>query len=184
MKYLFDLFQLIPKLKGYDRVYLINPNFLSLRPGKIKYFFDILRKQNDKIFLTLAGDEYNFVKQCWDGDMFRFSEFKVGDKPTEYHLSNPSHTLDWISDVNRRWSDYIYEHIDGAVSVLPEYDMVARSLLGDKLKFVNIPVDLSNIPYSPLEIDGPLKIFIGIRKGMEIQKVHWIYVGGSQGART
>jgi hypothetical protein len=176
VKYLFRLFNLIPTLKGYDKVFLINPNFLDLRPGKIKYFFDMLRRNNGAVYLTLAGDEYNFVRECWQGDIFRFSEYRVGNKPTEYHEMNPAHTFAWLADVNRRWSEYLYDYIDGAVSVLPEYDMAARPLLGDKLKFINLPVDLETLPYTPLDFDdtllkgGPLRIFIGIRQGMEVQK--------------
>ncbi len=169
-KYLYRLFSLLPQLKGYDAVQLINSNFLHLRPGKIKYFFDHLRRQNGSMFLTLAGNDYYFVKACAAARMFRFSEFKVGDKPTELLDSNPAYMYGWISDANRRWSEYLYENIDGAMAILPEYDMAAREVLGDRLKFTNLPVDLSSLPYSPLTIDGPLRLFIGMRGGMEIQK--------------
>lgn len=169
-KYLFRLFSLLPELKGFDVVQLINANFLALRPGKIKYFFDRLRGENGKMCLTLAGDDYFFVKACVGGEMFRFSEFKVGDRLTEYHHSNPAHTFGWISDTNRRWSEYLYERVDAAMSVLPEYDMAARPVLGDRLFFTNLPIDLSSLPYAPLSVDGPLRLFIGMRGGMEIQK--------------
>ncbi len=170
LAYLYRLFSLLPHLADYDVVQLINPNFLSLRPGKIKYFFDRLKAQNRSMFLTLAGDDYFFVKECVDGKMFRFSEFKVGDKPTDFHNADPAHTEGWISNTNRVWNSYLYENIDGAMSVLPEYDMAARPILGDRLAFTNLPVEISSLPFSPLEIDGPLKIFIGMRGGMEIQK--------------
>lgn len=169
-KYLYRLFSILPSLKGYDAVQLINSNFLKLRPGKIKYFFERLRDQNGKMFLTLAGNDYFFVKACAEARMFRFSEFKVGDKPTEFHEGNPAHMYGWISDANRRWSEYLYEKIDGAMAILPEYDMAARDVLGQRLAFTNLPVDLTTLPYSPLETDGPLRIFIGMRGGMEIQK--------------
>lgn len=168
--YLYRLFSLLPQLKDYDVVQLINPNFLSLRPGKIKYFFDRLKAQNRSMFLTLAGDDYFFVKACVEGEMFRFSEFRVGDTPTEFHNANPAHTDGWISNTNRIWNSYLYDNLDGAMSVLPEYDMAARPVLGDRLSFTNLPVELSSLPFSPLEIDGPLRIFIGMRGGMEIQK--------------
>ncbi|MDE6576605.1 MAG: hypothetical protein K2J82_08535 [Muribaculaceae bacterium] len=168
--YLFKIFSLLPKLKDFDVVQLVNPNFLSLRPGKIKYFFDYLRDRNRSMFLTLAGNDYFFVRDCMKGDLFRFSEFKVGNKPTEFLISDPDHAYGWISNLNRDLNTYIYNNIDGAMSVLPEYDMVARPILGDRLAFTNIPVELSSLPYSPLEINGPLRLFIGLRGGMEIQK--------------
>lgn len=169
IRYLYRLFSILPSLRGYDVVQLINSNFLSLRPGKIKYFFDSLKGENRTIFLTLAGNDYYFVKACNEG-MFRYSEFKAGDKPTEFHSANPSHLYGWISRVNQKWSEYLYSEIDGAMSVLPEYDMAARDILGDRLTFTNLPVDLSQLPYSSLSIDGPLRLFVGMRSGMELQK--------------
>lgn len=171
VKYLYNLFSLLPSLKDYDVVQLINPNFFSLRPGKIKYFFERLKAQNRSMFLTLAGNDYFFVKACWEGELFRFSEFKIGGTPTPFHNSNPGHTFGWMSNANRAWNTYLYDHLDGAMSVLPEYDMAARPILGDRLAFTNLPIELSSLPFSPISPDGsPLKLFIGMRGGMEIQK--------------
>ena len=170
IKYLYKLFSLLPELKGYDAVQLINSNFLSLKPGKIKYFFDRIKGENGGTFLTLAGDDYYFVKACADAEMFRFSEFKTGNRLNEYCLENPGHMHGWISQENRKWSEYLYQEIDGAMSVLPEYDMAARGVLGDRLAFTNLPVDLSTLPFSPLDIEGKLRVFVGMRSGMETQK--------------
>lgn len=169
-KYLYDLFTLLPKLRGYDAVQLINSNFLKLRPGKIKYFYDRLREQNGAMFLTLAGNDYFFVKACADGKLFRFSEFKNGERATRFLEETPHRMYGWISDANRRWSEYLYEDIAGAMSVLPEYDMAARPVLGDRVAFTNLPIDLSSLPYSPLDTSMPLKLFVGMRSGMETQK--------------
>lgn len=169
-KYLFKCMEILPELKGYDVVQLINPNFLSLTPGKIKYFFEKIRLNNGRVFLTLAGNDQRFVKECNDARMFRFSEFKVGDKPTQFLQDSPEELYGWLSTANRRWCDYLTEHLDGAMSVLPEYDMAWRPVLGDKVTFTNIPIDLYDLPYSPIEIEGPVKIFIGMSTGREIQK--------------
>lgn len=170
VSYLFQLFNILPRLRGYDVVQLVNTNFLHLRPGKIKYFFDRIKDQNGKIFLTLAGNDYTFVKACADAKIFRFSEFKVGDRLSEFSLENPGRLYGWISEANRHWSDYLLSKIDGAMSVLPEYDMAYRPVLGDKLTFTNLPVDLTQLPFSQPQTEGPLKIFLGMKKGMETQK--------------
>lgn len=169
IKYLCHVSRLIPKIKDYDVVQLINPHFLSLRPEKIRYFFDILRKQNRSIFLTLAGNDYYFVKACLDGEMFKFSEFKRGKEETEYE-SMTKLGARWISPGMKEHCDYIYSNIDGAVSILPEYDMAARPYLGDRLAFANIPVNLSSVPFKELDFNRKIQIFIGLRGGMEIQK--------------
>lgn len=169
LKYLYQVSNLIPKLKGYDIVQLINPNFLSLRPGKIKYFFDLLKRQNRNIFLTLAGNDYYFVQACMQGDLFRFSEFRVGKEKTEFERTT-RHGENWSSRQIELLNSYIYQNIDGAMSVLPEYDMAARPILGEKLAFTNIPIELSNLPWRMPDFTAKLRIFIGMRGGMEIQK--------------
>lgn len=170
IQYLFQIFSLLPQLKGYDVVQLMSPNFLLLRPGKLKYLFNKLRQQNGKVYVTLAGDDHFFMKACLEGKVFKYSEYKIGDQLTEYCRANPQRMTGWMTETNRIWNSWVYEQIDGAMSVLPEYDMVARPILGDKLTFTNLPVDLTYLPYSPLSIEDSLKIFIGMRGGMEVLK--------------
>lgn len=169
-KYLFDLFNVLPKLSGYDAVQLINTNFLNLRPQKLKYFFDQIRKQNKSIFLTLAGNDYYFVKACHDAKIFRFSEFKVGNEFSPGHRHDPSHLYGWISKVNKEWSEYLIKHINGAMSVLPEYDMVARPILEEKVKFTNLPIDFSTLPHLLKSDNNKVNIMVAMRSGMEEMK--------------
>lgn len=170
IKYLYDIFSLLPSLKDYDAVQFINPNFFNLKPGKIKYFFDRLREQNGATYLTMAGNDYFFCKACLEGKLFRFSEFKTGDQFTEFHKSDPNHLYGWTSYANRKWNEYFYDKIDGAMSVLPEYDMVAREVIPEKTTFTNLPIDLNALPSPEFKTADPVRIFIGIRSGMEIQK--------------
>ncbi len=167
--YLYKVWRLVPSLRGYDVVQLINPHFLHLKPTKLRYFFDILKRNNRSIFLTLAGDDYFFVRSCLDGEMFRFSEFKIGNTLTPNERLTHSGEK-WTQPALKEYGEYVYENIDGAMSVLPEYDMAARPVLGDKVAFTNIPVDLEELPYSVPDISGKINIFIGIRQEMIIQK--------------
>ncbi len=170
-KYMLDILRLLPRLRGYDVVHLINPHFLRLRPDKIKWVFDFLRKHNRMLLLTLASNDYLFCRECLDGKMFQFSEFRVGNTPTEFELTT-SHAALWTTPQMRDFNSYVYERVDGAVAILPEYDMAARPLLGDRLAFVNLPIDLSALPYQPLEIeaDGRLRFFVGMKREMAVQK--------------
>lgn len=169
MKYLYRVSSIVSELKGFDIVQLINPNFLSLRPGKIKYFYDMLRKQNGAVFLTLAANDYYFCRECLEGNVFRFSEFRTGDELTEFEKTT-SKGKNWLSVDNRRLTEHIYADIDGAMSILPEYDMASRPVLGDRLMFTNIPVDLGYLPYKPMTVPEKVRLFIGVRKEMKMQK--------------
>lgn len=169
LKYFYNVVRLVNSIKDYDVVQLINPHFLALRPSKIQFFFDILKKQNRSIFLTLAGNDYHFVNECMNGNMFKFSEFKVGNKNTEFE-NFTKHGEKWTMPFMKVYAEYIYDNIDGAMSVLPEYDMAARPFLGNRLAFTNIPVDLSYLPFKEMDTAAPVRIFIGMREGMKIQK--------------
>ncbi|MCH5235401.1 MAG: hypothetical protein J1E16_08890 [Muribaculaceae bacterium] len=170
-KYLFELFNLLPLLRNYDVVQLINTNFLSLKPQKYKYFYDILKKQNGSIFLTLAGNDYYFCKACYDAKLFRFSEFKIGEEFAPGHLAKPEHLYGWISNANKNWADYLLENINGAMAVLPEYEMPVKGILGEKVKFTNLPVDFSELPSNPVHFsDDKVNIFVGMRSGYEDMK--------------
>ena len=169
LSYLYRLFSVMPGLRGYDVVQLINPQFLDLRPGRNKYFLDMLRRNNGSLFCTLAGNDNAFVEACVSGDMFRFSEFMTGRTSTPYNRGGVAGSL-WTTEEMHAYREYVYSHLDGAMSVLPEYDMASRPLLGDRLAFTNIPVDLSTLPFSELTTDGPLRLFVGIRRESALQK--------------
>lgn len=167
--YLKDALSALSVARGFDVIQFINPNFLSLKPNRIKYFFDKLKRQNRSLFLTLAGNDYFFVRACFDKRTFRFSEFMTGDRLNPFELETHRGYL-WMSDANRDWNSYFYDNIDGGMSLLPEYDMAARPILGERLKFTNLPIDLANLPYSSLDPDTKIRLFIGMRGGMETQK--------------
>ena len=168
-KYLYDLFSLLPRLKDYDVVQLINTNFFILRPPKIKYFYDRLKEQNRSMFLTLAGNDYYYVKACYDAKIFRFSEFKTGNNFTAAAMEEPQHMYGWMSHANKRLAEYLYEDITGAMAVLPEYDMAGKPLLGERLAFTNLPINFSQLPPSSNFSDGKVTLFMAMRSGVE----HW-----------
>ena len=169
LKYLYDIFNLLPKLEGYDAVQLINTNFLKLKPAKIKYFFDRLKEQNGSMYLTLAGNDYYYVKACYEGKMFRFSEFKMGDEFTPGAKRDPEHMYGWMSNANKKLGEYIYDEIKGAMSVLPEYDMYSKPLLGERVAFTNLPIELRQLAEPSNFVNDKVRIFVAMRSGVE----HW-----------
>ena len=169
LKYIVKLGALLPKLRGYDVVQFINPHFVTLLPERIKYIFNYLKRHNGSLFLTLAGNDYYFVKACMDEKIFKFSEFCIGNVTTEFE-KRTHQAKNWTAPGMKEFCKYIYDRIDGAMSVLPEYDMAARPYLGDRLAFTNIPVDISKLSPKPLDTSGKVNLFIGMRRGMELQK--------------
>lgn len=171
ISYLWEIMASLPAWKGYDVVQLINPGFLSLKPGKLRIIFDILKKNNRSVFLTLCGNDHYFVKDCVEGDIFRFSEFRIGKEKTDMVRNNPWKEDGWLIPEQERYTKHVYDHIDGAMAVLPEYYMSACVHMDpEKVIFTNIPVELDSLPYSPLEISKPVRVLVGMKPEMTEQK--------------
>ncbi|MDE5872260.1 MAG: hypothetical protein K2H22_10005 [Muribaculaceae bacterium] len=171
LRYLYRIMALLPSWTGYDAVQLINPVFLSLKPNKLKMIFDILKKNNRSVFLTLCGNDHFFVKDCVDTDLFRFSEFRIGKEKAPLVKCDPRRESGWLIHDHAVYTKHLYDNLDGAMSVLPEYDMSARLHMNpEKLLFTNLPIEVENLEYTEMNVEGPVRILIGIRANMEIQK--------------
>lgn len=171
MRYLYRIMAALPSCTGYDVVQLINPGFFRLKPGKLRLIYDILRKNNHSVFLTLCGNDYFFVKDCVEGELFRFSEFRIGKEKTPLMEQEPGRADGWLIPGHAAYTKHLYDTIDGAMSVLPEYDMSARRHMdGNKLLFTNLPVEVENLEWTEPDLNGPVRILIGMRGDMEIQK--------------
>lgn len=163
VRYLYRLFQILPRLRGYDVVQMINPHFFSLKPGKLRYFLKELKQHNGKVFLSLAGNDGLFVKRCVEGNLFRFSEFRVGNERTEFACRNGAHERGYMTGMVQTYTDDFYNQIDGGMAVLPEYYMAARDVLGDRLCFTNLPIDLDELRVSEMPSGDKVRILVGMR---------------------
>lgn len=171
IRYLYKIMSLLPSWTGYDVVQLINPVFFKLKPSKLRVVFDILKKNNRSVHLTLCGNDHYFVDDCVNRDLFRFSEFRVGKDKSPMVLASPVRESGWLLAEHAFYHKHLYENIDGAMAVLPEYDMSARQHMdSSKLVFTNLPIELDNLKYNPIEINGAVRILVGMRGNMEIQK--------------
>lgn len=171
VRYLYRVLASIPSWSGYDVVQLINPGFLSLKPDKLRVIYDILRKNNRSVFITLCGNDHYFVKDCVDSEIFRFSEFRIGKDKAPLVKCDPRRESGWLIPSHASYTKHLYDTIDGAMSVLPEYDMSARLHMDPaKLLFTNLPIDVAGLEFTEMDLGGPIRILIGMRGNMEIQK--------------
>lgn len=171
IRYLYRILASLPSWTGYDVVQLINPVFFKLKPSKLRMIYDILKKNNRSVFLTLCGNDHFFVKDCVSSDLFRFSEFRIGKEKTPLVKCDPNREKGWLIPEHDSYTRHLYDSIDGAMSVLPEYDMSARKHMNpEKLIFTNLPIEIESLDFTEMNTDGPIKILIGMRGNMQIQK--------------
>ena len=170
--YMGRLFSLWPTLKDYDIVQLINPNFLHLRPGKIRYFFRELKAHNKHICLSLAGSDPVTVKGCIEDDLFRYSEFRIGKEKSPYAKGTPGIEYRWLNGNMGDHCRFIYENCEAAMSALYEYHTAAKPYLADKLVYTGIPINMNAIKAEQFNIpaDGKINILAGIKSECELFK--------------
>lgn len=155
---------ILPKLKNFDVVSLSSPNVLPLRPGRNSAVFDRLRDNNRSIFLTAMQTDTAYVRECLDqASPIRYSDYRVYGKPSPHALLNPDEERLWTTGPLRDVCEKVYSQIDGAVSILYEYDMAMRRVLPpEKLAYGGIPIDLSSLQPVDEPFDGgKVNIFLG-----------------------
>lgn len=155
---------LLGKMSGFDVVSIASQSFIELRPGRKRSVFDSLKASNRSIFCTALGTDPTYVEECLDpASPLRYSEFKIFGQDSPYLRANPHICDDWLADDMLELDRHIYSSVDGATSVLYEYDVaLRRSLPSEKIAYAGIPIDTDAL--RPVELpDRPEKIrfFLG-----------------------
>jgi len=160
------IYSLLPRLRGFDIVQLINPMFLELRAERILPIYKYLRRHNKHIILDAFGMDWYWVNTCCEKKPLRYSDFNIGQQ-----LRTNSDALaerhDWLGTAKERLNKYIADDCDAIVTGLYEYDVCYRPYFPDKTHFIPFPIIAPHaslpMPHSSL-LEEPLTVFIGISK--------------------
>ncbi len=161
---------ILPRLKGYDVVQLINPMFIELKAERLFSVYDYLRKHNKRVFLGGYGMDWYWVNGCLNKRLLRYSDFNIGDK-IRTNADALKERKDWIGTEKERLNKYIANDCDGIITGLYEYWVCYNMYFPDKTSFVPFPI---RMPDNQTENDSqqstdshhfPIRIFIGISKG-------------------
>ena len=161
IKYIFRLLTILPKLRHYDVVQLINPMFLELKAKRILPVYKYLCRHNGKVFLGAYGMDYYWVNTCCENKPLRYSDFNIGD-----HLRTDEEALkekqDWIGTDKERLNKSIAKDCDGIVAGLYEYWVCYHPFYKEKTTYIPFPIVLPDIHKFPN--NDKLRLFIGINR--------------------
>lgn len=161
LRYLWKLKRVMPRLKDYDVVQLINPMFLELQAKHILPFYQQLRRQNRSMFLGAYGMDKYWVEAGLDCHTFRYSDFNIGDE-IRHSADNDAWIAEWLHGEKGRLNEYIAKDCDGIISGLYEYQKSYESHFADKLTYIPFPIELQPVEIKALKY--PFHFFIGIQK--------------------
>lgn len=166
VKYMLKLYSLLPRLRGFDVVQLINPMFLELQAKHLFSIYDYLRKHNGKMILGAFGMDYYWVNTCTNEKPLRYSDFNIGEK-VRTNADALKERADWIGTDKERLNKYVAEDCDGIVTGLYEYQVCYEMFFPQKTKYIPFPirVEQSELTETQRLIPDKLKLFIGISKG-------------------
>lgn len=161
--YMARLLLLLPKLRGYDVVQIVNPLFFELKAKRLKWVYDYLHRHNGKIFLGAYGDDWYWVSTCTEQMPLRYSDFNIGSK-LRHNRDAEIQRREWMGTDKEWLCKHIANTCNGIIACLYEYYVCYERYLPHKSTFIPLPiVPEHDMPLSQHNYrEEPIKIFIGI----------------------
>ena len=169
IKLMVKLWSLLPKMRGYDVVQLINPMFFELKAERLFWFYDYLRKHNKKVFLGGFGMDWYWIHTCIYNKPLRYSDFNLGDK-IRTDAEALLYQKDWIGTTKERLNKKIAEDCNGIIAGLYEYWTCYQPVFPQKTTFIPFPVKMAENNCTDRVNPSKTVIFIGINRERSVYK--------------
>ena len=161
------LHRILPHLRGFDIVQLINPVFVELKAERLFSIYHQLRRNNRCMVLGGFGMDWYWVHTCVNDKPLRYSDFNIGQQLR----ANPealSERADWLNTEKGRLNQVIAQDCDGIVTGLYEYWACYHPVFPQKTVFIPFPIE---VPKSVrMDESKKLRVFIGINESRNAYK--------------
>lgn len=155
------------RLKSFDIVQLINEDSFSVSAKAGKKIIEFLKKNNSNLFLLSCGTDYSSVSFAMDKKI-RYSiltPFLEGRISEKEFISALKYLKPEYVDLHH----YLFENIQGVIASDMDYHIPL--LRNPKyLGLIPNPINISKLPYIPMEFDGIIRIFHGINRVNYLKK--------------
>lgn len=173
--YLSKLLFLLPKMRGFDVVQLINPVFLDVKPRWNRWLTAYLKRHNRLLSLGCMGDDSYVVSRMQEPDFLPYTDFHAYGKKID-HPNNRQRILTWCSDQRESLSHYCAATADLLLAGLYEYYKVYDTeAFRHKLHYLPLPIEVnpqtmdkkrqaSDIANSDSTDMSPVRVLLAIQK--------------------
>ena len=158
---------LLPKLKEYNHVQLINSDAIETYPFLARFLYKKLFRNIKSRSLLVCGDEtpvidylfkkelkYSILTPYFEDNLLK-NQFQF---PLKYKTKSYRKTFDWL---NKNCTSLISSDLDYKIPLeAMEY----------KSHFIPNPINIDTITFKELEINTKIVIFLGINRGSYIKK--------------
>lgn len=158
---------LLPKLKNYDIVQLINSDAIETYPFASRYLLKKLFHQNKKISLLICGEDTPIIEYLLKNEM-KYSIlsplFADENLKKDYNYS-----LKYIQPNYRKTFDFIHRKTSIIITSDLDYK-IPMEAMGLHSKFIPNPINTDKINFKPLKIENKIIIFLGINESSSVKK--------------
>ena len=158
---------LLPKLKNFDVVQLINSNAIETYPFASRYLLKKLFHQNKKISLLICGEETPIITFLLKNEM-KYSilspMFAAQNLKKCYNYS-----LKYVQPNYRKTFDFIITKTSSLITSDLDYK-IPMEAMGYHTNFIPNPINTDKIKFKPLNIENKIIIFLGINDSSSIKK--------------
>lgn len=140
LRYLARLASLLPRMRGYDVVQIINPIFLDVKARWNRWVFDYLQQHNHRVSVGCFGDDTYVLQRMQDPSLFDYSDFQAYGRPIE-HANNRRRLANWNAPDKVSLTSHIMTKADCLVACLYEYWKVYdEPAFRSRLHYIPLPV--------------------------------------------
>ena len=143
LMYLSKLATLLPKLRGYDVVQIVNPIFLDVKARWNRWVFDYLKRNNGILSVGCFGDDYYVISRMQDDKYLAYTDFYAAGKAIDHEV-NRRRIAAWTKGPKAALTQYVMQHADCLVPCLYEYWKVYDTPeFHSRLRYIPLPIDVS-----------------------------------------
>lgn len=157
------LYTLLPKMRGYDVVQLINPMFFELKAERLFWFYRYLRKHNKHVFLGAFGMDWYWVHTCINEKPLRYSDFNFGTT-CRSDAEAINYQREWLGTTKEQLNKLIAQDCDGIIAGLYEYWVCYHPVFPHKTTFIPFPIKIPQTYNTERADAGKVVVFIGINR--------------------
>lgn len=160
-------YALLPKLKGFDHVQLINSDAVETHPWLERLLYKKLLKQNCKISLLVCGDESPVIDYCLNGDLkYNILTPYLKDKGLKDYFR---YSLKYTKPNYRKLFALLQKHSSVIITSDLDYE-IPMNRSGYTTHFIPNPINTDTIDFIPTEIQDKIVVFLGINRLSYIKK--------------
>jgi len=159
--------RLLPRLKGYDVVQLINSNAIETLPSWQIKMYRKLFDQNGKKFLLVCGEEPPIIEELLKNKMKYSILTPYFQNPKLKNLY--SYTLKYTTAPYKKLYDFVASEVNGIITSDLDYK-IPMDLQNIKNTFIPNPINTNKIAFVENSVSDKIVIFHGINRLSSVKK--------------